>query len=334
MTTPLRHEGIILVADDNEANRELLSALLSAEGYQVVGAVDGQQALDRVDSDSIDLALLDVVMPRRTGFEACLAIKSKPETRLIPVVLLTSLNGDDDRIRGIMCGADDFLTKPVNKHELLARVHSLLRLKQFTDELDNAEAVLFSLALSIEAKDPYTEGHCDRLSKYSVALGEKLGLSEDLRVALRRGGLVHDIGKLAVPEHILLKPGPLTPEERKIMEQHTIAGERICAPLRSFRHVLPIIRHHHEKQDGSGYPDGLKGEQIPLTARILQVTDIYDALSTDRPYRKALPVQKAFAIMREEVKRGWWDGSLIDQLERLVAESVLQLADAGAKNER
>jgi putative two-component system response regulator len=334
MTTLLGHEGIILVADDNEANRELLSALLSAEGYHVVGAVDGQQALDRVDSDSIDLALLDVVMPRRTGFEVCLAMKSKPETRLIPVVLLTSLNSDDDRIRGIMCGADDFLSKPVNKHELLARVHSLLRLKQFTDELDNAEAVLFSLALSIEAKDPYTEGHCDRLSKYSVALGEKLGLSEDQRVALRRGGLVHDIGKLAVPEHILLKPGPLTPEERKIMEQHTIAGERICAPLRSFRHVLPIIRHHHEKQDGSGYPDGLKGEQIPLTARILQVTDIYDALSTDRPYRKALPVQKAFAIMREEVKRGWWDGSLIDQLELLVAGSVLQLADAGAKNER
>jgi putative two-component system response regulator len=318
MTTPQGHEGIILVADDNEANRELLSVLLSAEGYQVVCAADGQQALDRLDSDSIDLALLDVIMPHRTGFEACLAMKSKPETRLIPVVLLTSLNSDDDRIRGIMCGADDFLSRPVNKHELLARVHSLLRLKQFTDELDNAEAVLFSLALSIEAKDPYTEGHCDRLSKYSVALGEKLGLSEDLRVALRRGGLVHDIGKLAVPEHILLKPGPLTPEERKIMEQHTIAGERICAPLRSFRLVLPIIRHHHEKWDGSGYPDGLKGEQIPLTARILQVTDIYDALSTDRPYRKALPTEKALAIMRDEVKRGWWDRSILDEFEALV----------------
>src|SRR3989441_477187 len=334
MSAPEGHKGIILVADDNEANRELLSALLSAEDYGVVCAANGQQALEHVNSDSIDLALLDVVMPRPSGFEVCQAMKSKPETRLIPVVLLTSLNSDDDRIHGIMCGADDFLTKPVNKHELLARVHSLLRLKQFTDDLDNAETVLFSLALGIEAQDPYTEGHCERLSKYSVSLAEKLGLPEHLRVALRRGGLVHDIGKLAVPEHILLKPGPLTPEERKIMEQHTIEGERICAPLKSFRHVLPIIRHHHEKQDGSGYPDGLKGEQVPLTARILHITDIFDALTTDRPYRKALPLENAFAIMREEVKRGWWDGSLIDQLELLVRESAPQLADVGAKNER
>src|SRR5246127_5596907 len=318
MPTSESQEGIILVADDNCANRELVSALLSAAGYQVVCAENGKQALAHLNDGSIDLALLDVVMPRPTGFEVCQAMKAKPETRLIPVVLLTSLNSDSDRIHGIMCGADDFLSKPLNKHELLARVHSLLRLKQFTDELDNAETVLFSLALSIEAKDPYTEGHCDRLSKYSVALAEKLGLPDHLRVALRRGGLIHDIGKLAVPEHILLKPGPLTAEERKIMEQHTIAGERICAPLRSFRNVLPIIRHHHEKQDGSGYPDGLKGEQVPLTARILQVTDVYDALTTNRPYRKALPVEKALAIMREEVERGWWDGAILDEFEAVV----------------
>lgn len=321
MPAPGTREGIILVADDSEANRELLVGLLSGEGYHVLSVADGKQALAQIGRDPIDLALLDVVMPGKTGFDVCLAIKSKPETCLIPVVLLTSLTSDDDRIRGIMCGADDFLSKPVNRHELLARVHSLLRLKQFTDELDNAEAVLLSLALSIEAKDPYTEGHCDRLSKYSVAVGEKLGLPEDLRIALRRGGLIHDIGKLAVPESILLKSGPLTPEERKIMEQHTIAGERICAPLRSFRHVLPIIRHHHEKQDGSGYPDGLKGDQVPLTARILQITDIYDALTTDRPYRKALSVEKAFAIMREEVKRGWWDGSVLNEFEAVVHAS-------------
>src|SRR6266849_321888 len=224
MAAPAGPRGIILVADDNQANRELLSDLLGAEDYRVVCAADGQQALDHIGRDAIDLALLDVMMPGRTGFEVWQVMKSKSETRLIPVVLLTSLNSDADRIHGIMCGADDFLNKPVNKHELLARVHSLLRLKQFTDELDNAETVLFSLALTIEAKDPYTEGQCDRLSQYSVALGEKLGLPQDLRVALRRGGLIHDIGKLAVPEHILLKPGPLTPEERKIMERHTVIG--------------------------------------------------------------------------------------------------------------
>ncbi len=313
MSASQTYKETILVADDNEANRELLTSWLSPEGYRVVCVADGQHARQALAGGSIDLALLDVVMPRPTGFEICQEMKSNPETRLIPIVLLTSLNSEADRIHGIMCGADDFLNKPVNKHELLARVDSLLRLKQFTDELDNAETVLFSLALSIEAKDPYTEGHCDRLSKYSVALGEKLALPQ--------------------AESILLKPGPLTPEERKIMEQHTVIGERICAPLRSFRNVLPIIRHHHEKQDGSGYPDGLKGEEVPLTARILQVTDIYDALTTDRPYHKALPSQRAFAIMHEEVNRGWWDASLVDELELLVPELVPKLAGVGANNE-
>ncbi len=311
-------KGTILVADDMEANRELLSGLLTAEGYTVVCAEDGDRALDAIHQKAVDLALLDVMMPGATGFSACLAIKSKPETRLIPVVLVTSLTSTDDRIHGIMCGADDFLSKPVNKHELLARVRSLLRLKEFTDELENAETVLFSLALSIEAKDPYTEGHCDRLSKYSVALAERLGLADDIRVALRRAGIVHDIGKLGVPERILLKPGPLTDEEWVIMKQHPVVGERICSPLKSFHLVLPVIRHHHEKLDGSGYPDGLKGEQIPLTARILQITDIYDALTTERPYRNALRPQDAFAVMREEVKRGWWDGYLLEEFEALV----------------
>jgi putative two-component system response regulator len=311
----------ILVADDNWANLELLSELLQAEGYRVFCVVDGEQALTTVIAEEIDLVFLDVMMPGRSGFDVCRAIKSNPETRLIPIVLVTSLSESSDRIRGIESGADDFLNKPVNKEELLARTRSLLRLKQFTDDLERAESVLFSLALSIEAKDPYTQGHCDRLSRYSVALAERLGLPEEVRVALRRAGIVHDIGKVAVPEHILLKPGPLTPEERKIMEQHPLTGERICAPLKSFRRVLPIIRYHHEKLDGSGYPDGLKGEEIPLTARILQTVDVYDALTTDRPYRKAFAPQAAFAIMNEEVKKGWWDGSLLDELEALIVGS-------------
>ncbi len=308
----------ILVADDNWANLELLSELLRHQGYRAICVLDGDQAFKTLVSQQIDLVLLDVMMPGRTGFDVCRTIKSNPETRLIPVVLVTGLADAGDRIQGIECGADDFLSKPVNKEELLARVRSLLRLKQFTDELESAETVLFSLALSIEAKDPYTEGHCDRLSKYSVALAERLGLPEELRVALRRAGIVHDIGKVAVPEHILLKPGPLTPEEWKVMKQHPVVGERICAPLKTFRHVLPVIRHHHEKLDGSGYPDALKGGEIPATARILQTVDIYDALTTARPYRKALSPEEAFAVMQQEVKRGWWEGSLVDELEALI----------------
>jgi putative two-component system response regulator len=326
-------EATILVADDNEANRDLLSGLLAAEGYQVICAEDGERALAIVEGESVDLALLDVMMPGKTGFSACLAIKARRETRLVPVILVTGLTGADDRIQGIMCGADDFLSKPVNKHELLARVRSLLRLKEFTDELENAESVLFSLALSIEAKDPYTEGHCDRLSKYCVAMAERLGLSSELRVALRRAGIVHDIGKIGVPEHVLAKPGPLTADEWKIMKQHPVMGERICSPLKSFRLVLPAIRHHHEKLDGSGYPDGLVGEQIPFAARILQTVDIYDALTTDRPYHRAVEPQKAFGIMHDEVKRGWWDGFLVNELYGLLIGAPSELVGTGINNE-
>ena len=308
----------ILVADDNEVNRELLSDILIGEGYKVICAEDGVVALHEIESRAIDLVLLDVMMPGMTGYDVCQSIKSRPETRFVPVVLVTGLTSVDERIRGIRCGADDFLNKPVNSQELLARTRSLLRLKAFTDELENAETVLFSLALSIEAKDPYTKGHCDRLSSYSEALGQRLGLPQEQCIALRRAGVVHDIGKIGVPERILLKSTTLTDVEWAVMKEHPITGERICSPLKSFRHVLPIIRHHHEKLDGSGYPDGLRGDKIPLTARILQITDIYDALVTDRPYRKALPHQEAIQTMRNEARRGWWDKSLIDAFEALL----------------
>jgi cyclic di-GMP phosphodiesterase len=314
----------ILIADDIEANRELLTEILSTNRYRIVQAEDGEQAMQLLEEGEVDLALLDVMMPGRSGFAVCRALKSNPDTRLIPVVMVTSLSASEDRVQGIESGADDFLNKPVNKEELLARVRSLLKIKQFTDELEHAENVLFALALSIEAKDPYTDGHCDRLSESSEALAKRLSLSEDELIALRRGGIIHDIGKVAVPDQILLKPGPLTPEERKVMQRHTIVGAGICSPLKSFRSVVPIIRHHHEKIDGSGYPDGLKGDAVPLTARILQTVDIYDALTTDRPYRKAMAPDRAFALMREEVKRGWWDGALVDELEAMVQAPVVR----------
>jgi putative two-component system response regulator len=316
-------QGTILVADDHGAIREGLAEMLRQNGYRVISVEDGEKALQEIRNHPVDLALLDVIMPGRTGFSICREVKSSPETCLIPVMLITGLTNAEDRIQGIEAGADDFLNKPVKKEELLARVRSLVRLKRITDELEHAETVLCMLARSIEAKDPYTEGHCDRLSRFSVSLGERIGLSADRCVALRRGGIVHDIGKVVVPEYVLLKPGPLDATERKLIEDHPIVGERICEPLKSFRHVLPIIRSHHEKQDGSGYPDRLRGSEIPLEARILQTVDIYDSLTTARPYRAALSQEKALEIMWEETRRGWWDAELVDALQEMLQQSPL-----------
>lgn len=324
----------VLVADDQASNRELLQELLGAEGFTVLSAADGTEALEVIGRIHPDLLLLDVMMPGLDGFEVCKRIKNNPETYLIPVVLITALSDKQDRIEGIKSGADDFLTRPVDRTELLARVRSLLTLKRRTDELERAESVLFSLARSIEGKDPYTHGHCERLSAYSARLGEQLGLSIDEITALRRAGVVHDVGKVAVPDAILLKPGRLTEEEWRLVREHPLVGERICAPLRSFRLVLPIIRHHHEKLDGSGYPDGLRGDAIPVTARVLQIVDVYDALTTERPYKPAFPVARALQIMREEVAKCWWDPEIFARFEVLVRSSVASSLSASVGTAR
>src|SRR5713101_7893522 len=303
----------ILVVDDDATNRELLQECLAAEGLEVVTAPDGRSSLEAFARLKPDLVLLDVNMPFLDGFDVCRRLKSNPETRLTPVLLVTALSATEDRVRGIKVGADGFLSKPVDHSELLAHVRSLLSLKAYTDELERAESVLFALARSIEGKDPCTEGHCERLSGYSARLGKRIGLAEDQVIALRRAGIVHDIGKVAVPDAILLKPGRLTPEEFRTMQEHPVVGERICAPLKSFRLLLPIIRHHHEKLNGSGYPDGLKGEEIPVTARVLQIVDVYDALTTQRPYKPALPRAEALQIMEEEVRKGWWDPGIFQE---------------------
>src|ERR1700683_4106385 len=268
----------ILIVDDETATRAALEMLLHREGFEVRDANSGEAALAECAAFRPDLILLDILMPGIDGFEVCRRIKATPETRLTPVVLITGLFETEDRIKGINAGADDFLSKPIDLNELLARTRSLLRLKQYTDELENAEAVLFSLAQRIQERDPYTHGHCERLAEMSARMGEHLGVPEEQIKALRRAGVVHDIGKVAVPDSILLKPGPLTADETKVMQKHPVVGERICAPLKTFRLVLPIIRHHHEKHDGSGYPDGLSGDEIPLTARILQLSEVDDAL--------------------------------------------------------
>jgi putative two-component system response regulator len=316
----------ILIVDDESGARAALEFLLRREGFEVRDAADGATAIQECATFRPDLILLDIMMPGMDGFEVCRHIKATPETRLTPVVLITGLTTTEDRIMGINSGADDFLSKPIDLNELLARTRSLLRLKQYTDELENAEAVLFSLAHSIEARDPYTHGHCERLAEMSARMGERLGVPEEQIKALRRAGVVHDIGKVAVPDSILLKPGPLTADETKVMQEHPVVGERICAPLKTFRLVLPIIRHHHEKHNGTGYPDALSGEEIPLTARILQLSDVYDALTTDRPYKVAFTPEVALDLMGEEAERGWWDRELFEAFREMIRLHHKELA--------
>jgi len=306
-----RRSPRVLVVDDNLDIMELMKELLGSRGYDVVAVSSASQAEAEIRRLAPDLILSDVIMPGKSGYELCRELKENPATRLIPFVLITGLSDREDRLHGIECGADDFLHKPIFAEELFARVKSLLKLKEFTDELETAESVLCTLGRSVESRDPYTEGHCERLAQDASDLGRHLGLAEESIVALRRGGYLHDLGKIAVPDEILKKDSNLTSEEWAIMKQHPITGENICRPLKSLRLVLPIIRNHHEHSDGSGYPDGLRRHEIPLLARILQVVDVYDALRTARPYKPARTHDQCAVTMRDEARAGLWDEDLV-----------------------
>jgi putative two-component system response regulator len=308
-----RRKQSILVVDDNVVSAALLKEMLASRGYQTVAVQNAAAAEAEIRREAPDLILLDVVMPGKSGYELCRELKEDSKTRLIPIVMITGLSAREDRLRGIEAGADDFLTKPISAEELFARVSSLLKLKEFTDELETADSVLCTLGLSVEARDPYTEGHCERLARNATDLGRFLGVDEESIVALQRGGYLHDLGKIAVPDEILKKGSDLTPAEWEIMKQHPVTGETICRPLKSLRLVLPIIRYHHEHSDGSGYPDGLREGEIPLLPRILQVADIYDALRTTRPYKPALGHEQAAITMRDEARGGLWDEELVSE---------------------
>src|SRR5579872_5383611 len=303
----------ILVVDDQPSIAGLMSQLLTMRGYDVTTAASAEQAEAEVRKQLPDLILSDVMMPGKSGYDFCRGLKENPTTRLIPFVLITGLSDSSDKVRGIEAGADDFLNKPVLAEELIARVKSLLRLKEFTDELETADSVLCTLGLIVEGRDPYTEGHCERLSLHAADLGRHLGMDEDSILALKRGGYLHDLGKIAVPDEILKKGSDLTPAEWEVMKLHPITGENICKPLHSLRLVLPIIRHHHEHSDGSGYPDGLIGSEIPILPRILQVVDVYDALRTARPYKPPQTHEQASETMRREASLGLWDSDLVSE---------------------
>lgn len=319
-TEPVNDEAPkVLVVDDEPRNVKLLDALLRPLNYEVLKAFNGEEALSIVGKVNLDLILLDIMMPGMDGYEVCRRLKGNESTRLIPVIMVTALADVESKIKGIEAGADDFLSKPPNKTELLARTRSLIKLKRLNSNLASIENVLFSLANTVEAKDKYTQGHVERVSNMAVSLGKKLGMTGRELEALRFGGALHDIGKIAVPGKILNKPGPLDPDEWDIMKSHADEGYKICLPLmKNLGPALEVIRHHHEKLDGSGYPDSLKGDEISMAARIMCVADIYDALITDRPYRKGMSKQKAFKILREEAKGRKLDEKIVEYLIELV----------------
>ena len=311
--------GNILVVDDDPLAATFLKTVLQEDGYQVRVAMDGQEALDMVAEAVPDLVVLDLDMPRMGGFEVCFRLKQAPSTRLLPILVLTALEPKEVRVPAWELGADEFLTKPAHHHDVLTRCRALLRVKRLTDELDSAEAVVFAFARAVEAKSSYTRGHADRVTNYALALAAQVGLANSDVEILRQGSVLHDIGKINLPDAILDKPGPLTEEEYSLVKQHPVQGVRILEPLRSVRVLLPLVRWHHERIDGCGYPDGLRGEAIPLLVRILSVADIYDAVSSDRPYREAMTQAQAIGILQHEAAHGGLDRDLVRRFCELQA---------------
>lgn len=303
----------VLAVDDDVTNLIVVEKMLKPHGCTVEKAISGREALDCVWKKLPDVILLDVMMPGMDGFEVCRKLKGSESTRLVPIIIVTALQEREDRIKGIQAGCDDFISKPIDRLELIARVHALGQVKRLNDDLDHAEAVVLSLARAVEAKDHTTGDHCDRLIKLSQEFGGFLGLDEKNIRTLERASILHDVGKIGVSDSILLKPDKLNEDEWEIMRQHPILGEEICHPLRSLQDVCPIIRHHHEKWNGIGYPDGLVGDSIPYLARVFQIIDAFDALMSERPYKRAFSVEEAIKTLKEETEIGYWDPNLVEK---------------------
>jgi putative two-component system response regulator len=320
----------VLVIDDDPSVAELLGRIVTRDGYDVAVAADGATAFAAIAEQGPDVILLDVMLPGMNGFEICRRLKQESRTRLTPVVLVTGLGDRERRIAGMEAGADDFLTKPIDAQELLARVRSLVRMKRYTDDLDSAASILMSLAILIEGRDGNTQGHCHRMANYATALGRRLGIADDGLQALHRGGFLHDIGMLTIPDSVLNRAGALEPEEYELIKSHTTVGDSLCGTLRSLNAVRPIIRWHHERLDGSGYPDGLRGDAIPVTAQIMGIVDVYDAITTQRPYQRAKSIEDAVDMLRDQVMRGWRRKELVEEFVSIVQSG--QLDTFGLRN--
>ncbi len=314
----------VFVIEDDATSRRLLTDLLTREGYRVDAASDGEQGWGAISASPPDCVLCDLNVPGLDGLEICRRLKADEALRLVPIIVVTGQTELQSKIEALDAGADDYLTKPINVHEVAARVRSLLRLRRLTQALESAQNVVFALATAIEHKDDYTEGHGERVAIYARSLAEHAGLSEAEIHAVHTGGILHDVGKIGCPDAILNKPGPLTPEEFEIIKRHPLDGWEICRHLKSLGNTsLCCIRNHHEKLDGSGYPDGLSQEAIPRTTRVMSIADVFDALATARAYKPAFPTDTCFRILREEAQRGWWDGDLVEAFVEMMRQREL-----------
>lgn len=312
----------ILVVDDEARSVDILRRVLEREHYTVRVARNGVEALADIAEQMPDLVLLDVTMPIMDGFEVCRQLRANEETQLLPVAMLTGLNDDEYRVQGLETGADDFINKPFERTVLLARIRSLLRVRRLTNQLENTEDVIFALAATVEARDPYTEGHLRRLAAYSHALASLYDCTVSDVQMIRYGGLLHDIGKIGIREAVLQKQGPLNPAEYEEMKKHPEIGAFIVNPMRFSLLVGPMILHHHERWDGGGYPSGMASEEIPLGARIIAVVDSFDAMTTDRPYRKGMSQVKSLEILRAG-RNKQWQTELVDLFVDLVQRGEL-----------
>lgn len=310
----------ILVVDDQAFNLEVMEGLLYREGYKVLTASDAEEALKVIQREHVDLAILDVMMPGMNGFELCRRLKTMFQKRFFPIILVTALAELDDKITGLKAGADDFLTKPFHSIELVTKIRSLLRLQKLQGELDRFEDVMLTLAIIIEAKAPYTKGHSERVGRLAMEFASHLGMPPDECDLLFKAGVLHDIGKAAIGDHVLLKTENLSEEEVKLFNDHTCIGETICRPLLSARPVLPVIRNHHERWDGKGFPDGLKGEEIPYYARIVSIANSFDAVVSTRPCPPHISIEEAVGRMEQETASGQWDPGLLKSFGEMMKD--------------
>lgn len=296
----------ILLAEDDDMLRRMTRAILEMNGYEVFAYPNGQAALEAFEQINPDLVVSDISMPILNGFQMLEAVRKLSSGSVVPFLFLSALSEHDDVYHAKRLGVDDYLFKPFQPEDLLVAVQARLERRRAAELFDSHQAHLQTITLLanvIEARDTCTRGHVERVQQSALELGNALGWPLEDRLILEFGALLHDVGKISTPEAVLNKPGPLTPEERHIMQQHTIAGARIIESVPHLRPAKPYVLYHHERWDGTGYPEGLAGNDIPRGGRLMAIVDVYDALTSDRPYHKGMPPEEALAFLQRESGR-------------------------------